>query len=258
MAQLHELLAVEKTRTAAWTTLAEETLKKLGKIHMFQGTLRTLKMLTDDPTSRAMEAAGRKSDEMQTTVYDTLKYALATFATSEDLQASKNATNAIARGTVMWNGQELLKDLPIDELLGLEARLVKIRQIIMAVPTLDASIAWDKDPNAGPWAWRSRTPVEVSKTDKVMTPVIMAPATDKHPAQVQAVNKDVVIGTFTDLKFSGELTAVQKASLILTVDNLAVEIKAARMRANTATVVQLPVGSKIVDLLMDAISNPQV
>lgn len=253
MAKLHELLAAEKTPTAAWNTVSEETLKKFGTPTMFEGHSVSLKMIIESSSNEATENAAREEKPVITTVYDTLDYALDMFVKSEDLQAQKNATNATARGTVIWKGQELLKDLPIDELLGLEARLVKVRQILEKAPTLDASKHWDLAPHIGAGIWQLRFPEETTKTEKVMTPVIMAPATDKHPAQVQALNKDVTIGLFTKVKRSGAATAAQKAEVLNVINDLLVEIKKARMRANEAEVVNIRVGSTIKDLIMNAL-----
>ena len=43
MPKLHELLAAEKTVSAAWNTINEETLKKFGNSHFFEGHTKTLK-----------------------------------------------------------------------------------------------------------------------------------------------------------------------------------------------------------------------
>ena len=73
------------------------------------------------------------------TVPDTLEYALNVFGTSEDLQFQKNATNRIASADVMWGGKVLLPNMPVDQLLGLEARLPKIRELFESMPTLAGS-----------------------------------------------------------------------------------------------------------------------
>ena len=47
------------------------------------------------------------------------------------------------------------------------------------------------------------------------------------------VEKDVVVGTFTNIKLSGAATTLQKAQAIELVDDLIAATKQARMRANT-------------------------
>lgn len=251
MAKLHELLAAEKTTASAWHQLFQETLKKLSNEHFFAGHSRRLKMLESTAANEVLEQQAAEEKDVPTNVYDTLEYALGIYARAEDLQLQKNATNRRATGTVMWKGQALFEDLPVDELLGLEARLTQIRQLVMAIPTLDATKHWEKADYAGKNLWVLKYPEESTKTEKMMTPVEMAPATDKHPAQVQAVTKDVVVGKFSMIKRSGAATAVQKAELIKRIDELMIEVKKARMRANEAEVEAVTIGAKLVDFLLE-------
>jgi hypothetical protein len=256
MTKLHELLAAEKTPTAAWNTLREETIKKFKNAeHFFRGHSKSLAMIEDMPANKAEEEKSREDKPVPTTVWDTLDYALKIFAKAEDLQFQKNATNRIASATVLWQGKPLLEGLPVDELLGLEARLGKLREVVDAIPTLDATKHWQRAPQLGDHVWELPAAEKTTKTEKVVIPVIMAPATDKHPAQVQAVQKDIVVGTFALMRRSGEATAVQKSDMILRIDELLVEIKQARMRANETVAVDGAVADKIISLIMEPLKN---
>jgi hypothetical protein len=256
MTKLHELLAAEKTPTAAWNTLREETIKKFKNAeHFFRGHSKSLVMIEDTPANKAEEEKSREDKPVPTTVFETLEYALGIFAKAEDVQCQKNSTNRIAAATVMWRGKTLLSDLPVDELLGLEARLGKLREVVEAIPTLDATKHWKRAPDIGAHVWELPLAEKTTKTEKVVVPVIMAPATDKHPAQVQAVQKDNVVGTFALMRRSGEATAVQKSDMIVRIDELLVEIKQARMRANETVAVDAKIGSTIIDLIMEPLKN---
>ncbi len=256
MTKLHELLAAEKTPTAAWNTLREDTLKKFkNPDHFFRGHSKSLKMIEENPANQAEEEKSREDKPVPTTVMDTLDYALNIFARAEDLQYQKNATNRTATATVLWKGEPLLKDLPIDELLGLEARIAKLREVVDAIPTLDATKAWIKDSQAGGNIWCLPMPEKTTKTEKVMTPVIMAVATDKHPAQVQAVTRDNVVGTFATMRRSGEATAVQKSDMLMRIDDLLIEIKQARMRANETVAVDGKIAGILVNLIMEPLKS---
>lgn len=256
MTKLHELLAAEKTPTGAWNTLQEDTLKKFkNPDHFYHGHAKALTMIEDTPANKAEEEKSREDKPVPTTVYDTLEYALGIFARAEDLQYQKNSTNRVATGTVMWNGAPLLVDLPVDELLGLEARVQKIRALVEAAPTLDATKNWIPATQLGRHVWELTAPEKTTKTEKIMTPVIMAPATDKHPAQVQAVTKDIVVGTFSIMRRSGACTAVQKSDALVQVDNLLVEIKQARMRANETEAVTDKIASKLVAVILEPLGK---
>jgi hypothetical protein len=253
MTKLHELLASEKTVAAAWNTLHAETLKKLNNDQFFSGHDKALKMLVDSPANEAIEAAAAEHKQMQTNVYDTLDYALDIFANAENLQATKNVTNTKALADVQFRGQTLFTSLPVDELLGLESRLGKMRELMLAVPTLDASRAWALDPQTGAWTGQ---PEHSTKTEKIVGAVELSPATDKHPAQIEKVTRDVPVGKITLVRRSGAATAVQKAEAIKLVDELLVEVKKARMRANeTVLVTGQRVGDTLKGLILDMFKN---
>ncbi len=251
MSKLHELLAAEKTPTGAWNTVREDTLKKLKNPgHFFDGHTKSLKMISESPENEAVEAQAREEKPVTTTVHATLEYALDLFGKAEDLQAQKNSTNRIAVADVLFRGQAILTGLPIDELLGLEARLLKVREVFEAAPTLDATKHWKPAPDLGRGVWETQYPENSTKTEKRTVPVIMSPATEHHPAQVAAVNSEAVVGKYTLLRRSGAATALQKAEALKTVDDLLVAVKQARMRANETEVVKTTVAAVLVPILL--------
>lgn len=256
MAKLHELLAAEKTPTGAWNQLFEDTIKKFkNPAHFFDGHSKSLAMIEDTPANKAIEDQNREEKPVTTTVLETLEYALDIFATAENLQYQKNATNRKATGTVRWRGAALLVEMPVDELLGLEARLTKMRQLFADMPTLDATKHWEKAEQIGAHVWQTKHPEEATKTEKQVIPVVMSAATDKHPAQIQAVQKDVVVGKFTTVKRSGAATAIQKAEAIKRIDELLIEVKQARMRANETETENGKIANLLVDLLLEPLKD---
>lgn len=252
MSKLHELLAAEKTPTGAWNQLYEDTLKKFkNPSHYFDGHSKSLSMIEESQANKAIEDQAREEKPVATTVFDTLEYALDIFARAEDLQFQKNATNRKATGTVLWRGSPLLADVPVDELLGLEARLTKLRQLYAEIPTLDATKHWKKDDQVGRHVWVTVFPEETTKTEKQLIPVLMHAATKEHPAQVTPVPRDAVVGKFTTTKRSGAATALQKAEALKRIDELLVEIKQARMRANETTVETGRISDTLLPLLLE-------
>lgn len=252
MPKLHELLAAEKTPTGAWNQLYEDTLKKFkNSAHFFDGHSKSLAMIEDSPGNKAIEDQAREEKPVTTTVYETLQYALDIFGKAEDLQYQKNATNRKATGTVMWNGAPLLTDLPVDELLGLEARLTKLRQLLAEVPTLDATKHWTPAHNIGAHVYELQYPEQTTKTEKQLTAVTLKEATKEHPAQVQAVPRDVVVGKFTTIKRSGAATALQKAESMKRIDELLIQIKQARMRANETESERVSLAGTLVALILE-------
>lgn len=255
MTKLHELLAAEKTPTGAWNQLFDDTLKKFkNPAHFYEGHSKSLAMIEESPGNKSIEEQAREEKPVTTNVYDTLDYALGVFAKAENLQFQKNATNRIATGTVMWKGKPLLENMPIDELLGLESRLTKIRQLFSEIPTLDATKHWAKADGLGRHIWETKFPEETTKTEKQVIPIVMSEATKEHPAQVNAVQKDVVVGKFTTTKRCGSATAEQKAEAIKQIDELIIQIKQARMRANETEVEKVEIAQTLVDLILEPLS----
>lgn len=256
MAKLHELLAAEKTPTGAWNQLYEDTLKKFKNVsHFFDGHSKSLAMIAEGPESQAVEAQNREEKPVTTNVYETLEYALDIFGKAEDLQFQKNSTNRKATGTVLWQGKPLLTDMPVDELLGLEARLTRLRLLFAEIPTLDATKHWQPAADISPYVWVTKFPEETTKTEKQLIPVTLKEATKEHPAQVQAVPKDVVIGKFTMIKRSGAATALQKAEALKRIDELLVEVKQARMRANETEADKGSIASVLLPLLLEPLKT---
>lgn len=249
MSKLHEILAVEKSRTNQASILMEDATKKFGKSEYFSGHIKTLKMIADSPENEAIERSSHDEKQLPTTAYETLEYVFKHWNNAEDVIYQKNRTNQLAKANIEFRGQVIAEDVPVDELMGLEHRLVDIRKMLVHVPTLSASVKWEPDNSGRDGAWRATQPEVTTKTEKVSSAVVLYEATDKHPAQIEKVTKDIVVGTFTREVISGAATSLQKAESIKVVDDLIAAVKQARMRANTTEVVNGNIGQVITDLI---------
>lgn len=245
--RLHELLAIEKSSLSQSNVLMQETLQKFGKDHFFKGWIKRLKMIKDSPDNAALEQSAAEDREVPTTVYDTLKYVFDVWAKSEDVQMRKNLANQKASGELQlgsttWN-------LPVDELMGLENRLLKIRELFHAIPTLDATKTWIPSAVKAD-VWQSAHPDVTTKTEKVTTAVVLYEATKEHPAQVKEVSRDDVVGAFTTTQFSGAISSIKKAEALSRIDQLIEEVKKARMRANCTEVPKESIGGALAEYIL--------
>ncbi len=252
--KLHEILAVEKARTNQAKTLIEDASRKFSKsVDYFSGHLKSLKLIKDDPANAAIEAAAREQRQLPTTVIETLEYVFKHWAVAEDVLLQKSLTNQVAKSDiVLANGTVLASGVPVDELLGLESRLEDLRKVFHAIPTNRADTKYLPSDDGRKGSWMAVEPDITTKTERTKEPFIKAPATDKHPAQVDVVEKDVVVGTFTNIKLSGAATTQQKAHAIELIDDLIAATKQARMRANTVEVIDGKIGGAISAYLMQA------
>lgn len=256
MGKLHELLAVEKTKTTAATKMLQDAQHKFGKFDYFQGHNKTLKMIEDSPQNQAIEQAAAEVRQLPTTVYETLEYALKYWAEAEDVIFQKNKSNQVAVADLFFRSSLIAKNVPVDELLGLETRLETLRKVMEAIPTLNAAVRWERDAQSGrKGAWIISEPEITTKTEKVTTPVILYEATDKHPAQVREVSVDKTIGTFKLIKTCGAATSAQKAEVLAVLDDLISETKQARMRANSVEANTDHIGAEIAALIMQPFKN---
>lgn len=231
MGKLHELLAVEDTVVAASEKLIAETNDKFNKhSEFFTGAVRILRRLKDSPEDKAIEQAQRRVKELPTDVPDTLQYIFPYLEKALDLKLSKHLTNQKAVADIELDGTVVAANVPVDFLLDLEKAIPKWRAMYATMPTLDPSRAWVPERKG---VWKSKEPQTASQTEKIMYPVVMAEATDRHPAQIKEATKDIVVGTFEQTDFSGAATTQQKADVLALCDRLLTAVKQARMRANT-------------------------
>lgn len=256
MGKLFELLAAEKTLTSAADKLVKESIAKFHKADQyFRGQIKTLRMIEDTPQNKATEAAARDEKQVAINVSETLAYTFDHWAKAEDCIFQKNSTNQRATADLMFRGTIVQPDVPVDELMGLEMRLKDLRGLIDQVPTLDASKDWEPDPNRGAGFLRSKNIDTTTKTEKIMTAVVLYEATEKHPAQVKEASADKVVGSFETRYLSGCATTVGKSEAIKVIDDLIVECRQARNRANTVDTVNVSIGKKITDLISAAMNE---
>lgn len=212
-------------------------------------------MIADSPENKALEDSNTESKALPTTVVETLEYYAEHWVKAEDIIFRKNKTNQSAVSDLHFNGEILVKDVPVDELLGLEVRLTNLRGMLTQMPALDASKVWEPDSSTGCLAWKARNPDVTTKTEKKTTPVVLYEATDKHPAQIKEINQDVVVGTNTTINYSGAATSLQKAQVLRNVDELIGEVKKARMRANTSVAVEDSIGSALISRILTPLNE---
>lgn len=253
MSKLHELLAAEKTRETQVSQLLQTTETKFGKgDEYFTGRLKTLRMLTDDPANPTVEAQAREEKALITNVPITMDYVLNFWANYEDMQLQKHTTEQNAKADIELNGEVLFSDVPIDEILGLDKRLTALRAILAKAPTLNSSRKWVKGELEH--TWELETPDVTSKIVNEIKGIVLAPATDKHPAQVEKTTEVRVVGQFTTQLTSGAVTAQQKADVLALIDELIAEVRKARSRCNEIEVNTQPrIGNKLKELILGAL-----
>lgn len=170
-----------------------------------------------------------------------------------DVTAAMDWSNQNARADVVLITADqvvtLLKDVPVTYLMFLEKQLVNLETLIRRLPQLDPSENWTYDANTDT---NKTEPVGTVKSAKVRRNHVLAPATDRHPAQVESYTEDIPVGTWSTVKYSGALPAARVNKMLARVTALAQAVKYAREQANMSEVVDPKPGRRIFDYLFAA------
>ena len=98
---------------------------------------------------------------------------------------------------------------------------------------MDINEDWKPDVNSNLY---KTEPIETHRTKKVPKVLIRYEATDKHPAQTEVYNEDVIIGYWNTEKLSGAIPIPDKEKLLKKVEKLIKAVKMARETANSIEV----------------------
>lgn len=170
------------------------------------------------------------------TVEDALTEAGGYSAAALNVVATKDRTNQAATADVDFRGETLMRDVPISHLLFLENYLTEWRTFLAVLPVLDPARKWTEDEGRH-GLWKSE-PEKTQRTVQDQVPVVLYPHTDKHPAQVQLVQKSVHVGDFTKTILSGAVTQDRKKHLLNNCDDLISAVKDAVARANKTEAIE--------------------
>lgn len=243
--RLSHILAVAKdvkTRVERVQTNAYHNAQRVGAEGPLAGISRTYRPKDDEGDRLPPE-----TKIVQTLVENELDVVAEAQIELLDIMLTQEIGDTKAKANIVVDGNVLLADVPATFLLFLEKNLVKLHTEIAKLPVLDPSERWHWDGNAGAYATE---PTESARTKKVMRNHVLAEATDKHQAQVQPYNEDVVVGYWTGIRFSGMMPGDRKAALLRRVEKLQQAVKVAREDANSTVVEHHKAGEALFNYLL--------
>jgi hypothetical protein len=238
---LNQIVAIAsgvKTRTEHALTRAYHQIQKPAP---FTGIARTYRPVADGGESLPPE-----STLVQVRADDLIRDVGATLSRMLDVVATQDYANCDARADLVVEGRTLLFSVPVTYLMWLEKQVVLLRTFANKLPQLDVAQNWTYDQDAK--AYRS-DPVETTRGKKIPRNHVKAPATDKHPAQVDIFTEDVVVGYWRTVHFSGALPGHQIFDMQIRIENLLDAIRFAREQANSIPVTDVEAGETIVSYL---------
>jgi hypothetical protein len=240
MTKQHALVAIEKGLKETANKVTAPLFHAAGDPSLFAGLTKTYEPVDEDGEQYPAESV-----RIRATVSEVLDAFQKANSRLLDVTASKENTNREAVADVVVDGVTLIEKAPVTFLMQFEKFLQQeVRGIVVKLPTLDPAQEWSL-------ADAERKGVQVTpeikrhKTKKVPRVITLAPPTDKHPAQVQLVNEDVLAGYWTEKKFSGAISASRKQELTERVESLIEAVKIAREKANDVEVKDLNVGADV-------------
>lgn len=242
--KLNQVIAIEKgikTRTYA---AVSDLYKVVQKPDLFAGVTRTYA-----PKDDSDDRLPAENKRVQWRVPEVLAGVERNCAELWNVTARKDWTNAVAKADIAVDGTIVLHDVPVSYLLFLEKQLQDFHSLAAALPVLDEGDTWTYDTAAE--LYRGAT-VQTHRTKKVQRPLVLYPATDKHPAQTQLITEDIIAGYWAQSRQSGAMARGHREQLLHRIEKLQQAVKEAREAANVTTEITSPdVGSALFQYMFD-------
>lgn len=237
--KLNQIIAVVPGKKAHAHKTITEAYQLLQKSSLLEGLNRVYRPRHEDGEPQPPE-----QKLAQSTVPAEVRKVRDALTEMFDVIFTQDSANATAKADVKVDEQVILSGVPVTHLLFLEKQLTDLHAFVEKLPTLDPGEEWNYNPAIDGYTSKS---YETLKTKKVMKNHEKAPATEKHPAQVEVYTEDVVVGTWSNVKYSGAIPAKEKNAMRTRVQKLQEAVKVAREEANAMEVTPLKSGDAIFD-----------
>lgn len=224
MPKLNQIIAIEKGVKNQQNQVITEVHHQVQKGALLSGIARTYKPRDDEG-----EKLPGESTNVQLRADALLGSIAGAWSEMINITMTKDDANTRARADVVVDGQVLLEQVPVTSLLFLEKQLVDLHTVVKKLPTLDPSEKWTRDEAQACWA---TDVTQTTRTKKIPRNHVKAEATQHHPAQVDVYLEDVVVGSWSTIKYSGALPAARRDQLLERVEKLQRAVKFAREAAN--------------------------
>ncbi len=238
MNKLNQCLSIEKgIRTSSRNTLTELH-KASQKADLMNGHVRSY--------SPAFEEGEDYPDERRNVQFkfrDVFSQVESCMGELFNVTAIKDIANCEAKADVMLEGRAIIPQAPVTYLLFLEKQLTDLHTFVSKVVELNGNDVWHYDENEGCMV---SSPVRMQKKQKDKVPVTLAPPTKEHPAQVELVDREVVVGHWDTTKYSGAIPRQRKKEILDRITKLANAVKCAREQANCYEIKEQPNIGKVV------------
>lgn len=238
MPKLNQVNAVLSARKNEAEKHVTELYKLIQKDALFVGRERTYRPI-DEVNGQKLPP---ESQRVQQRADDLVRQVREKWTDLWNLVLTQDTGNQSARADIVVDGRVVMAGVPVTTLLFLDKQVNDLETFVSKLPTPDPSEEWAHDPNTG--LLRSRA-TESVRTSKEPTVIVKYPATTEHPAQTELFTKDVPVGTWTQIVYSGCIPTDRKNAILARVHKLQDAIKAAKEQANLLEVERQKAGEPI-------------
>ncbi|VTT96825.1 Uncharacterized protein OS=Frankia sp. (strain EuI1c) GN=FraEuI1c_4963 PE=4 SV=1 [Gemmataceae bacterium] len=242
MPKLNQINAVVSARKNEAEKAVTELHKVSQKEQLFVGRERTYRPL-DEVNGQKLPP---ESQRVQQRVDDLIRQAREKWTELWNLVLTQDTGNQKARADIVVDGKLILSDVPVTTLLFLDKQVNDLETFVSKLPTPDPAEEWNHDPSTG--LLRSKAS-ESLRTSKEPTVIVKYAATKEHPAQTELFTKDVPVGTWTQILYSGSISTDRKNAILARVRKLQDAIKAAKEQANLLEVERQKAGEPVLDFV---------
>jgi hypothetical protein len=242
MTKLNQIIAVANGKKTACTSKISTIYHTLQRGDAFGGFERKYQPIDDEGETLPSE---RKV--IQETVNEQLSAVQESFVELMDIIATQEFANCEAKADVVVDDVAVLKAVPVTYMLFLEKQLDHLKSIVTKLPVLASDVKWNKsDSDANVYVADT---VTTNRTRKVPKAFVKAPATDKHPAQVEMFTEDVVVGLWNRTDMSSAIPATRRDEMLKKIEQLREATKMAREEANSLVITKKEVARSITDFI---------
>lgn len=238
MPKLNQINALVTARKGDAEKHITELYKLIQKEQLFAGRERTYRPL-DEINGQKLPP---ESQRVQQRADDLIRQAREKWIELWNLVLTQDVGNQSARADIVVDGKVILANVPVTTLLFLDKQVNDLETFVSKLPTPDPAEEWTHDPNTGLLRGKAS---ESLRTSKEPTVIVKYDATKEHPAQTELFTKDVPVGTWTQILYSGCIGTDRKNALLARIRKLQDAIKLAKEQANLLEVERQKVGEPL-------------
>ncbi|WP_020468182.1 DUF7873 family protein [Zavarzinella formosa] len=225
MRKLNQVNAILTSKKSEVEKQVTEVYKLIQKEVLFQGRERTYRPVDEEKGQRMPP----ESQKVQQRANDLIVKVASLWNTVWGLTLTQDTGNQSAKADIVVDGKTLLANVPVTTLLYFDKQLNDLETFISKLPVPDPAEEWSTDPNTNLLKGRL---TESMRTSKEPTVIVKYEATKEHPAQTEIFTKDIPVGTWSQIQYSGAIQNSRKEELLTKIRKLQEAVKVAREQAN--------------------------